>query len=171
MEGVHQGQTEVGEGGRLPTADGDPPAGLLIERPVGQQLCQQLGDGVPPGPQSEGAEPAGPLAGAAGVAPLPVHLDRPLLEGEGPPGADVQALSAAGAQLSLEAQLVLVALTLRVAAPAAAQGAALEEHGGADAGTVHKGAMDDVEDQGGRLAHTGRLLSGEVTGRSSPAGG
>ena len=136
VEGIHQGQAEVGEGRRFSAADGDPSAGLLVEDPVGQQLLQQLGHGVPPGPQGESPEPAGVLTGSAGVAPGPVHLDGPVPEGEGLLGADIQTLSEPGTQIRLNAQLVLIALTLRVAAPAAAQGTALEKHGGTDAGAV-----------------------------------
>ena len=120
----------------------------MIDQP-GHIAVGQGGDGVP---HRIGHTQLVIFDPAAVVAPAAVDHDFALGQGDRPGGTGGQTVAAAAAVGLQIAQLGGEALPLRVAAPLAAQGAALEKDGGANAPAVHKGAVDLIENEGG-LAH------------------
>ena len=158
---------EVDLAERLAAGDGHAAAGgiekvLVLEEPVHQLL-----GGVVLPAEGQGFRIALVRAGPAVVAEVPLDVDGPqLLPGlhvrfqrsflDGPLGAGVHAAITAGVQPQTAhahpAQLLVEGLALRAVAPGAAQGAALEEGRGADAGPVlHGKALDIVKPSRGHM--------------------
>ena len=131
-------------GQNLAAGEGHAPAGLLIEHPVLLQGPDQVPDlpGLPgPLPRAVGANVH---AGPALAAGLPVRR-----HGR-PAGTHLDAFPTAGAPILVEHQLPGIPLALRVVAPEAGEGTALEKHRGADARAVVDRVLLDVQHQRSR---------------------
>ena len=145
-----QGELGLEEG--LAAGEGHAAAGARVEGRVLLDDLQHLvhGAGLAVDEQALGRAGLGAGKGAAGALG---SVDDKLAFGqglEGAPGTGVNAARAvleAYAAVGVDGQLGLQTLGLGVAAPAAAQPAALEEDDGAYAGAVVDGVLLDVEDE------------------------
>ena len=141
---------------RLAAGERDAAAGLLVKHLVGEQLRQQLGGGKGPAGDLPRVLQAVVDAVAAGAAQVAVGES---IGRDGLLRAVRLAAQALRAFFGVMQQFGPVTLALRVVAPAAAQRAAFEEYGSADAGAVVDREFLQGQPQRNRLCHWPAPLS------------
>ena len=146
---------------RLAARAGHAAAELLVVGSVAQHLAHKRVHGIALRLGRERFGGTGLAAAQAGAAGAAVDGQSPVGEGQRAGGAGVLAAQAADAGARVPPRLVARADALGVLAPAAAQRAALDEHGRAHAGAVVGRAVGNVDCQKRFVVHSAPQLIDE----------
>ncbi len=151
-------QSKLGLGQDLAPGEGDPTTGVLIEVKVAADHGSYFVRRHLLATEAHGVVRARLHTVAAGGAHVTVDDDAVGSHADGPQGAGLYAAIAAFAERLAMHEFRLRALGLRVGAPHAAERAALEEDGSADARTIVDAVPLDVENGPGNGCHCRSLL-------------